>query len=157
MAENTFFTNPTPRQLVARWLIIIGAAIGLLLFVFYLGTSKARQWADSEYLQKSAERDAKIAALELSAEKHRGNADKLAAENAFLKKQNEAQAEVLTAQDAQLKGDASKLGKLLDARNKRNEEIDLTTDFDAQLCGMCADFARSGFPLSDQTCGRCRK
>jgi hypothetical protein len=110
------------------------------LLSFWVGTRKAKEWADSAYLQEREERGKKLVILE--------------AQNEELKQQNEVQAEILRANDAKLKGDAVKFTQLLEERNERIKNIDATNP-DDQLCGLCADAARSGFPLSLSTCGRC--
>jgi hypothetical protein len=122
------------------WILGILVVIALLAGSFWLGTQKGKEWADSEYLREREERNKKLAVLE--------------SENDALKKQNEVQAEILRTNDAALRGDAAKFTKLLEERNERIKNID-ATDPDDQLCGLCSDAARSGFPLSVSTCGRC--
>ncbi len=142
----------TPRTKIIVGLVAFALVIGVLYAMFSFGS----RLADHRYEQDRKARDARIAVLEANAARHEQNERELAAENALLRKQNEATAEILRANDRILEGNASNLTKLLTERNKRYEEIDADNDFDSQLCGMCSDFASSGFPLSDATCGRCK-
>lgn len=143
------FSARSPRQKVLAGGVVLAAIVAVLLGVFYLGVSKGDGWADSRYLKDREQRMQQIARFE-------ANEKQFAAENALLKKQNEATAEILKANDAKLAGDAKKFTDLLNERNKRYEEIDVDADFNSQLCGLCSDAVRSGFRLSDATCGRCK-
>lgn len=140
-------------SLTPRVKLIVGAGIALIVIalfagVFYWGVRSGDGWAESRYTRERDENLKKI-------QKFEGNEKQLAAENAMLKKQNEATAEILKANDAKLTGDATKFVDLLTERTKRNEAIDLDNDFDTQLCALCDEGKRSGFaPFS--FCGRCK-
>lgn len=135
------------------WVIVI--LLILIPVAFWFGTVKSREWADSEYLQDRIENEKKINQLEQSANDAHTRADTFAKENAGLKFQNEAQAEILKANDEKLRGDAKKLDELNDKRNQKNEEIANTPDADNN-CAACADFERAGFPLNNPECRRCK-
>lgn len=143
-------------------------AVALLLLavlggVYWLGKTRARDQADSDYLRQRDEALAQVAIHEnaakqaqASAEQHLQNEKQLAAENALLKKQNEAQAEILTAADTKLAGNTTKFTELQKERQKQYETIDADNNFDSQLCAMCRDAESSGFRLSANLCGRCK-
>lgn len=151
------FAALSPRQKFYRvGIFILLVALSYAAVYWYAGR-RSRAQADSEYLQERDERMARIAVLESQEAQHLKNEQQLAAENALLKKQNEMTADALKQQDEKLKtGHGAKLDELLKERDKKYDEIDANSDYDAQLCGMCADFARAGFRLSDATCGRCK-
>jgi len=150
------FDGLTPKKKFIWVGILLLVCLGALLTAYIFGRIHGRAASDDQYLADRDANLAKVAVAESSAAQHIKNEQQLAAENALLKKQNEATAEILKQSDAKLNGDAANLTKLLDERNKKYDEIDADTDFDNQLCGMCADFAKSGFRLSDATCGRCK-
>jgi hypothetical protein len=94
------------------------------------------------------------AAHEEESKRHDDNERRLAAENAFLRKQNEGVAEILRANDKSLQGDTTKFTELLEQRNEQIKAINLDDDFDSQLCSLCADAARTGLKTFS-FCGRC--
>jgi hypothetical protein len=143
------FLARSPRYKITVTASVLAAIAGVLLLVFFAGARHGTEQADSKYLRERDDRMAQIAAYER-------NAAQLGAENALLKKQNEVTAGILKANDAKIAGDATKFAELLTERNKRYEDIDLDSNFDSQLCGLCSDLASSGFGLSDATCGRCK-
>lgn len=136
--------NPTfIEKVVANWkavLIAFGIFVALLLIAFIWGSSKGREWADSKYLEEREKRIGQIAVLQ-------DNEQKLAVENEKLRAQNEAQAEILTKNDAILAGDAKKFLELQKEREKKQNEIEDASDVDTIL-GVCNDAKRSGFDLS---------
>ena len=73
----------SPRNKVIGTLIVIGVIAAVLLAVFWYGTTKGHEWADSEYIEQRDKNLADIA-------RHEYNEKQLAAENALIKKQNEA-------------------------------------------------------------------
>lgn len=151
------FGTQTPRARLLGYVAALAVIGAILLGVFYAGVRSAHQWADSKYLQESAKRDKLIAEYEASAAIHEKNESQLAAQNALLKKQNEATAEILGQRDKAIAAaSAKKFTDLANERNKQYENIDADGNYDSQLCGLCADAARSGHKLSDSICGRCK-
>lgn len=151
------FGSKSPRFKVAVALIIAAIVFGSLGLAFWLGSIKGSEWADSKYLQERAEREKAIAVLEANANRNLATEKQLAAENALLKKANEATAEILSQRDKQAAAaEAKKFTDLAKEREKRYETIDADTDFDSQLCGLCSDARRAGHQLSESLCGRCK-
>ncbi len=153
------FSAFTPRQKTALFitatLIVLLVVIGIPLATYYIGKSAARATAENDYLRDRDKNLKKIETLEQQAARHAENEKQLAAENALLKKQNEATAEILRANDAVLRGDTTKFTELLEKRNEKLKEINADDDFDSQLCGLCADGIQSGLrPFS--FCERCQ-
>ena len=147
----------SPRQKVIAGAVIIGVLTILAFGLMYAGYRVGTDWADSEYLRKSAEREKRIAVLEANAERHIKNEAQLAAENSLLRKQNQAVAEILDQRDrAQAAEEARKFTELANERNKRYQDIDTDADYDSQLCGLCAEASRSGHKLGESLCGRCK-
>jgi cell division protein FtsB len=143
------FSSLTPRMKVIVAGIAVLLVVGVLAFVFWLGARSGDGWAESRYIRERDERLKKIAVLEESERQ-------LGAENALLKKQNEAVAEAYEQADtARTREAAQAFTELLAERNKRLHEIDLDADFDSQICGLCSDAAKAGFQLSDEFCKRC--
>lgn len=132
--------------------IAVGIAllsIAIVLFVaFRFGVNYGEGWTADKYIR---ERDARLKEIE----RYKANEIQLAAENSLLRKQNEATAEILKANDKKIAGDAAKFAELLSERAKRMQDIDLDKNFDSQLCGICTDSAKAGFPLSEEFCKRC--
>lgn len=143
--ENPTWIERRPMWQKAGTIILI--VIASYVFVFWLGTQKAREWADSEYLQERDKRMAEIAVLEKSADDHAKNESILATENSRLKMQNEATAEILKANDAKIAGDAQKFVDLQKQRELKGDEIQNASGADS-VAGLCADAKRAGFALS---------
>lgn len=143
------FASQSPRFKTVAAVAVLAVIAGVLAFTFWLGVRSGDGWAESRYLQERDERMKKIERL-LESERQLG------AENAFLRKENEAQAEILRANDARLALDAKKLDELRELRDEQIRTIDLDNNFDSQLCGLCSDYERAGFRLSDAVCGRCK-
>jgi uncharacterized protein HemX len=139
-----------------------GAGVFVLTFIalmlggaYWLGQIHAREAADSEYLQKREETLQKARDAEIRANFYLEESQKHAKENEALKRQNEIQAEILRANDAQIKGDARKLDEIFQEGQRRNEEIiSDTRDVDAQFCSLCNELKSAGFANLSQ-CGRC--
>lgn len=146
----------TPKRKIITALVVIGVLAAMAFGLMYAGYRISHTWADSEYLRKEAERDKKIAVLEADADRHLKNETQLAAENSLLKKQNEALAEVYKAADTKTERDAAdKFAARTAEQAKRLADIDADANYDSQICGLCADAKRSGFPLSADFCRRC--
>jgi hypothetical protein len=91
----------TPR---AKWIaggLLFALVVGLLAFVFWLGVKAGDGWASSRYIRERDQRMKEIAG-------HEENARQLAAENALLRKQNEAVAEILASEDKRRAADAAR-------------------------------------------------
>ncbi len=142
------FLSRSPRSKVLTALAILIIVGAVIAGVFYLGVRSGDGWASSRYVK---ERDQ----LQDTIRRHEDNERQLAGENALLKKQNEAAAEMLKANDAKLAGDATKFADILIERNRRYEDIDADRDFDTELCMLCREGRSAGFaPFS--FCGRCK-
>lgn len=150
------FFSLSPRIKVAVILCIILIPVLTLALAFWLGTRWGGEWSDSKYLLEREQHLQKAAAFETEANRRLENERQLSAENAFLRKTNEMTAEILRANDTKLSGDSVKFTELIEARNNQIREIDADTNFDSQLCGLCADAERSGFKLSEKFCARCK-
>lgn len=133
--------------------ILIGFLI-LLFFVltyvavYYVGKSKGKNENATVYNEETQKREAKITELETTAKVHSDNETQLLAENALLKRDIEAKAEVLKTNDAKLNVDAKKLDTLTQDRLKKVQDINLDNDFQNQLKGLCDDYKASGIVIS---------
>ncbi len=144
------FASQSPRTKVIAAACVLLAVAGAFAFVFYLGVRSAEGWAESKYLRERENRMVEVAF-------HQENERQLAAENALLRKQNEAVAEILTAGDKQRAADAARrFAELQAMKNERMHEIDVDASFDSQICQLCLEAAAAGFPLSAQFCSRCK-
>lgn len=139
------FLEKTPRQ--KTWIIfsVLVAITAVFGFIFYLGFQFGHGWADSDYLQEREKIMGKIAESETRAKVHEENETQLKAQNEILKKQNEATAEILKANDARIKGDAQKFEELNRQRTAKLEEINADNDYASQIKGICRDYRESGF------------
>jgi uncharacterized protein HemX len=143
------FESKTPRQKVARVLIGLVLVLAVVLGIAYAGHKLLQARADSEYLKQRDQALAEVAVLKASAGQHEQNEAKLAKENEFLKKQNEAQAEAFAQADTDRERKAVAAQAQLDAeRAKAFADIDADTDYNSQIQATCADYARRGFKLS---------
>ncbi len=149
-------SSKTPRQKIIGSLVIVGVLVVIALGFMYAGYRLAHRWSDSAYLENEKKRDKQITDLEASAAQHEKNETQLAAQNSLLKKQNEATAQILEQRDKTAAVEAAKkLTELNAERAKRFDDIDADANYDDQICGLCADAAKSGFPLSKDFCKRC--
>ncbi len=149
------FLSLTPRAKLIIAAIVLLILTGVPLAAYFAGKSAAQAEADSKYLRERDKNLQKIAEYETRAAQFVLNERQLAAENALLKKTNEAQAEILLANDKKLAGDADKFTELVLERNQRIADIDADSEFDSQVCGLCDDAKKSGFSLSKEFCARC--
>jgi hypothetical protein len=160
---NKFDEGTTKQKFVSVGILFLVVAL-VLAGVFYWGSVSGRGWADSKYLREREENLKKVDEAikradeaDARANERIENEKQLSAENQLLKKQNEAVAEILKANDAKLVGDARKFDDLVKQRQDKFDEIDADKDFDAQVCGLCADAEKSGFKLSAAFCAPCQK
>lgn len=117
--------------------LILGSYVG----VFWLGTIKAREWADSEYLQEREERTKQIAV-------HQAREKELYWENEKLKSENELKAQLLRDSDTAAEAKrASEFQKLRDKREQKYDEIQ-NADPDTSAAGLCKDAKAAGIKLS---------
>lgn len=138
---------------------ILGVLILLIILFFIISASSflTDRRQSQKFEKERTERLAEIWAAEQRAEDFEKLAGKYKAQNELLKVQNEAQAEILKANDSKLNGDAKKLDQILEQRKKQDEEIsNSANDIDFQRCQLCQDCKRSGFQLSESFCGRCQ-
>lgn len=131
-------TDPTFTEQIwqhkGRYLIGLTVVAVLVFGAFWYGTQKAREWADSEYLQEREQRMRREAHLE--------------AENEKLRMHNEAQAQLFkqidTANDVKK---AEDFAKRQEERKRKEDEIQ-NADPAASLSGLCDDARSAGFKLS---------
>jgi len=123
-------------------LVILVGIVGVFVYVGY-------QWAQSDAEAERTAQDDKIAVLTASGEQHLANVTQLAAENALLKKQNEAKAEAQKQADTDRERKALADQAKLDAeRAQKFSEIDADQNFDSQLKATCDEYRSRGFKLS---------
>lgn len=137
--ENPTFLESlsTHKKAVGITLLVFIAILGI---VFYLGSTKGREWADSEYLQERQKAVEEIAV-------HKANEQRLALENERIKTENEAKAELLLKNDAKIAGDIQKFTDLQKQREEKRNEIENASDNDT-ISGLCADAKSSGITFS---------
>lgn len=130
--ESPNFLERRPKwQVVGAIVLLVLASYG---FVFWLGTIKAREWADSDYLVEREERMKREAVLEQ--------------ENEKLRLENEAKAEVLrTADTAAEAKRLQEFQKRQDERAKKSEEIKNATP-EETASRLCADAKASEVKFS---------
>jgi acyl-CoA synthetase (AMP-forming)/AMP-acid ligase II len=139
------FESKTTRQklvIVAIVLVVLAAVVAGVMYIGY-------RWAKSDAEAERTAQDDRIAVLTASGEQHLKNAEQLAAENALLKKQNEAQAEAITQADTERerKALADQARRDKDRADKMSE-IDADQNFDSQLKATCDEYRARGFKLS---------
>jgi flagellar basal body-associated protein FliL len=139
------FSSSPLRTKLAITAIILLVIAGVLVVAGLVGY----RWAKSNAEAERTAQDDKIAVLTASGEKHLANLTQLTAENEFLKKQNEAQAE------AQKQADTERERKALEAQAQRDaeraakmSEIDADQNFDSQVKATCEEYKARGFRLS---------
>lgn len=123
-------------------LIVIACICAGFIFIGY-------RWAKSNAEAERTAQDDRIAVLTADGERHLANVTQLAAENALLKKQNEAAAEVLAQADTKRERRALENQMKIDAeRSKQFGDIDADQNFDSQVKATCAEYKARGFKLS---------
>ncbi len=129
--------------------VVLALLAGALVYIGY-------RWKERNHAIEITERDRRIVIAEADAARHLEGETQLAAQNSVLKKLNEAQAEAFTSADtARERQAANDLAKRNADLAARLDDIDADTQHDSILCGTCADFRASGFPLSAEFCNRC--
>jgi rubrerythrin len=150
------FSARSPRFKIAVAFAVVCVVVGSLAGAFWLGKVKGREWADSEYLQKSAEREKQIAVHEANAQRHMKGEESLAAENFVLRKQYEALAEAQKQADTkQEQKQLTEIARIEKERAERFREIDMDQNLDSQLCATCRLYSAGGLKLSGDLCRRC--
>lgn len=135
----------SPRKKLA----IVGAIIAGIAVIATVLVFVGYRWAKSNAEAERTKQDDRIAVLTASGERHLANVTQLAAENALLKKQNEAKAEAITQADTDRERKSLADQAELDAeRAAKNAEIDADQNFDSQLKATCDEYRRRGFKLS---------
>lgn len=138
--------------------IIGGVSVIFIIFAIITASSIISvNWQSSTHKKERTALELKVWTAEQKAQDFENLALRFKGQNDVLKLQNEAQAEILKANDKRLEGDAVKLNEILNKRKTTNEEISNSlNDYDYQRCQLCADCKRAGFSLSDSFCGRCQ-
>lgn len=138
------------KELSPRWKVFGGIGIAFILFAIITASSLATDhWTSRKFDNERTARNVQIWTAEEKAKEFGIAAEKFKAQNLLLKIQNEAQSEILKANDKQLEGDANKLTAILAQRKKQNEEISNSSDdADYQLRQLCGDIKSTGFKLN---------
>jgi cell division protein FtsL len=137
----------------------IFGGIALLLIILAIITASSlvsARWQSARFERESQSRTSEAWAAEQRAQEFERNALRYKAQNDLLRVQNEAQAEILKANDRKLEGDATKLVEILKERRETSERISQSIDdADHQRCSLCADARSAGFRLSAELCANC--
>lgn len=143
------FESKSTKQKVVRVVIAFAILAGIIFTLMYFGHKLFSGWADSEYLRERQKTAEEVAVLKDSVARHEKNEAQLAAENALLKKQNEAKAEAQKQADTDRERKALADQAKLDAeRAAKFSEIDADQDYESQLRATCKEYAARGFKLS---------
>lgn len=129
-------------------IIIIAVIFGVIAIFYYVGVSRGKKDSQLIYDKKTEELEKKVTQFEERARVHDENEQRLEGENALLRKDAEAKAEILRQNDDKLKGDAHKLDDLEKERQKKVEEINIDNDFANQVKELCKSYKASGFDIS---------
>jgi hypothetical protein len=145
------------QYLSPRWKVFGGLALLIVLSGIITASSLIiDSWQSRKFEKKRSENEIKVWATEQKAKEFENLANKYKAQNDLLKTQNEAQAEILKANDQRLNADAQNLTKILEQRKTTNEKISNSADdYDYQRCELCRECERSGYKLSANYCRGC--
>lgn len=137
--------SKSPRFKIGLALVIAAVIIGALVGAGVIGY----RWAKSNAEAERTSQDDKIAVLTASGEQRLANVAQLVAENALLKKQNEAKAESQVQADTTRERKALADQANLDAeRAEKFSEIDADKNFESQLRATCEEYRKKNFKLS---------
>lgn len=143
----------SPRTKVIAALSVLACILGVSALLVFAGY----RWAKSNAEAERTAQDDKIAVLTASGERHLANVTQLTAENALLKKQNEAKAEAAKQADTERERKALADQAQRDSeRAAKFSEIDADLNFDSQLCATCREYTERGFKLSFCPDPRCK-
>lgn len=145
------------KNLSLTWKIVSGIALLIIISVIITASSLITDsWRSKRFNNERLDQMTKVWATEQKAKEFENLANKYKAQNDLLKTQNEAQAEILKANDQRLNADAQNLTKILEQRKIENEKISNSADdINYQRCELCRECESSGYKLSDAFCGRC--
>lgn len=148
------FLNSSPRVKAGIILAIIAAILLTLFIVFQFGKSRMMPQIAGEKSAKEIRLEKENELSQMREKGLRDDANKLLAQNEILKAQNEAQAEILTANGKRIDSvKVENLNKLSEKLNEKYDQISSSVDdVNVQRHHLCAEAASAGYKLSDEFC-----
>lgn len=140
--------NFSPRIRIACYLGFIVLLLVIILGIYKIGEYHGKLQVNRQIQQELD--DSKIREQGIRAE-----AENLAGINDVLRSQSEAQAKLLVeAETKRNKGNAEKLQKIFDERQKKINEIESEADLKKHVRSLCDEVKTAGYQMSDAFCSQ---